>query len=725
MFRMRWISLCTIVLTVSACGAAGGISDAPPQLPGGPGGVIPKDTTPVGAATTSQQRMGVLDAVQLLVGALPRQSFDANTKLLVDYLKVLPQFVDVGSSADGTVWATFKGGQMMFIVNGGPLEGPQAPAAVRVPSARPTIAPRRSNQSGALIPSTVDSPAATPSSAQASTGTVPKSERFHLFNALGSYYSGSDPRSDIQAMLTANGYTGTSADATLPALRAVSGDGIFYLRAHGGSGSYKSDVSTQDVYALWTASEAIDATQEVNDAALTVDLATHRVVYMLFRDDRWSIALPAIVEKNRHYGITDGFINHYMSFSDNSLIYIDACESANHPNLRAAFKNASVFAGWNERAAISLLGLSARYVFDRLLGANVFAPEAPKQRPFEFDALPNDPKFGKGKAFGYSKWTAADGSVIAAELLFTKMAGDFGILAPSIWALQVQDVTDELLIRGYFGPDPGADGRDSKVTINDGASGDVGLAISSWTPTLITTDLPRIGAGSAGNVVVTLHGHKSNTRQVLAWQGTLKYSNQEAGSLTQRFDLDVRVRSDPHEVRNRIADTPGPNLFKVFTTNEAFEARYSASGSYSSPAGMCTGIEDWGGTGSIPAIFIPALGGKVYTYSGQVDAQQSLFQMTFVASDPKGLQRSLTLKCPLGSTTSSLAVAIGTDLQVLDVSKLGGRTVDMSLDNGLNVLPGIRQRLIPSSQDPSLKATLTLQWPAMTAKPAYDRTLPR
>lgn len=719
MFPIRWISVCTIVVTVSACGAAGGISDAPPQLPGGPGGLIPKDTTTVGSTTTPQQRMAALDAVELIVSALPRQSFDANTKLLVDYLKVLPPFVDAGSSADGTVWATFKGGQMMFIVNGGPPDGPQVPAAAQKFGGRATTAPR---ESSALIPSTVDSPAATPSSSQASSGTVPKSERFHLFNALGSYYSGSDPRSDIRAMLTANGYTGTSEDATLSALRSVSGDGIFYLRAHGGSGSYKSDVSTQDVYALWTASEAIDASEEMNDAKLTVDLATHRVVYMLFRNDRWSVALPAIVEKNRHYGITDSFINHYMSFSENSLIYIDACESANHPNLRAAFKNASVFAGWNERAAISVLGLSARYVFDRLLGANVFAPEVPKQRPFEFDALPSDPKFGKGKSFGYSTWTTASGSVIAAELLFMKMGGDFGILAPSISALQVQDVTDELLIHGYFGPDPGADGRDSKVTISDGGSGDVGLAISSWTPTLITTDLPKIGAGSAGNVVVTLHGHKSNTRQVLAWQGTLKYSLQEVGSLSQRFELDVRVRSDPHEIRNRIADTPGPNLFKAFTTNEAFEARYSASGSYSTPSGMCTGIEDWGGTGSIPAIFIPALGGKTYTYGGQVDPKRSLFQMTFVASDPKGLQRSLTLKCPLGSTTSSLAGAIGTDLQILDVTT---RSVDMSLDNGLSVLPGIRQRLIPSALDPSLKATLTLQWPAMTAKPAYDRTLPR
>jgi len=39
--------------------------------------------------------------------------------------------------------------------------------------------------------------------------------------------------------------------------------------------------------------------------------------------------------------------------------------------------------------------LSARYVFDRVLGSNTFAPETPRQRPFEYDVIPVDPKFEK------------------------------------------------------------------------------------------------------------------------------------------------------------------------------------------------------------------------------------------------------------------------------------------------------------------------------------------
>ena len=91
---------------------------------------------------------------------------------------------------------------------------------------------------------------------QAAGGNVPASERYHLLNGLGSVFSGSDPRSDLASMLNSNGYSGTQGDATVAALRSISGDGVFYLRTHGGMGSIHADVSTADTYAMWTASEA-------------------------------------------------------------------------------------------------------------------------------------------------------------------------------------------------------------------------------------------------------------------------------------------------------------------------------------------------------------------------------------------------------------------------------------------------------------------------------------
>ncbi|MEP6491899.1 MAG: hypothetical protein ABJF01_04435 [bacterium] len=706
MSRMGWITLSTIVLSVSACG---GSADTP-TLPGTglPGGVLPKDTTTVGATTTSQQRMLAMDAVQLLINSLPPASFDANTKLLTEYLKALPQFVDVGSSADGTVWATFKGGQMMFIVDGAP-ETPKATQAGT--SSAPTLPP-------SLLPAAF---VATRAATAASPGTVPASAHFQLFNALGSYFSGSDPRSDIAAMLTANGYTGTSEDATLAALRTVSGDGIFYYRAHGGSGTYQSPSGTQTVYALWTASEALDASQEANDQTLTVDLAAHRVVYMLFRDDRWSRGLPKLVEPARHYGITGDFVSRYMSFSANSLIYLDACNSSNHPELYSAFKNASVVVGWDERALIELLGLSARYVFDRLLGSNTFAPEVPKQRPFEYDALPGDPKFGKPNAFGYSKAPAAGGGTIEAELHLKQIGGDFGILAPSISSLGLNGLTDELYVFGYFGADPGPDG---KLTINDG-TGEVALAVASWTPTKITTVLPRKGTGSAGNVVVSVRGHKSNARQIVAWQGTLVYTESELGTLNQRFEMDVVARVDPQDTRIQIAKAPQLLFTPPFDANQSVQTRYTAGGTYSGPFGPCTLTEDWKASGSIPANIISLSGQPQYFYSGLVDPTKSVMQLTFGALEPDGLQESGAIKCPGGSPTPSTSARdIAVDPHILD--EVGGLLMmNLSLDGGLNIVAGSRQRSIPSEIDPTRNATLSLQWPTIKAFPAVDRTLPR
>ncbi len=352
-------------------------------------------------------------------------------------------------------------------------------------------------------------------------------------------------------MLNSNGYTGTQSDATVAALRSISGDGVFYLRTHGGMGSIHADASTADTYALWTASEAMDSTAEKADAALTDDLKQGRVVYMLFRNDRLNQAFPSIFEKNRHYGITEDFVQQYMSFSENSFVYLDACRGAAQPTLIAAFhgKGASVVAGWTENAVILQLGPTAKYVFDRLLGANVFVPENPKQRPFEFGELSIDPKFGTGKTYGYTSATASDGTPINANLVFDSQGGGFQMLAPTILNVAADEQDDQLVVSGDFGDNPGSDG---KVTINDG-SGEVALAVVEWQADHITTDLKRTGSGSAGNVVVTVRGHHSNTRQLLAWIGTMHYTMHEVGSLTQVFDLDFQARADPLEVRFQIA----------------------------------------------------------------------------------------------------------------------------------------------------------------------------
>ena len=164
----------------------------------------------------------------------------------------------------------------------------------------------------------------------------------NIVNGLGINFADKDPRPEILGMLQSNEYVGTLEDATVANLRTVSGDGIFYIRSHGGMAK---DVNGADVsYALWTSSEVLDPAIEAQDAKLSDDLAQLRVVYMRFRNDYDGLFTKA--DFSRHYGITKKFVAQYMSFPDDSLVYVDACNSSmdltGDTNFRTAFKNASL-----------------------------------------------------------------------------------------------------------------------------------------------------------------------------------------------------------------------------------------------------------------------------------------------------------------------------------------------------------------------------------------------
>ncbi len=688
-------------------------------IPGLPN--IPVDsTTPVTGTATLQQRMSAMDGLQTIVNSLSSHSFDANTSVLVQAIQSLPQFAAAGSSADGTVWGMFKGGVMLYIVAGGSPNTPTATtAASNVISlgALPRI-PARAQALGWHAGQTF-----APAAQATTTGLVPGAAKYHLLNGLGSVFSGSDPRSDIAAMLDANGYSGTQGDATLPTLRTIAGDGVFYIRTHGGLGLIKSDVSTEPMYALWTATEALDSTAEKGDATLSDDLAQNRVVYMLFRNDRWNQAFPTIFEKTRHYGITEKFVQTYMSFAANAFVYLDACRGAAQPTLLSTFhgKNASVIAGWTDNAVILNMGPTAKYVFDRMLGANTFAPEDPAQRPFEFGELLGDPKFGPGNTYGYTAATASDGTPVNATLIFDKQGGDFSMLAPSILQVASDEADDQLVIAGDFGPDPGTDG---KVTIDDG-SGPVALAVVKWTAATIMTDLKRTGAGSAGNVIVTLRGHHSNARQLLAWNGTLHYTMHEVGSLTQTFDLDFQARVDPLDIRFQIAQPPLLPLPPGFTYTIGEHASYSSSGSYTLPNGQCSITYNWGGQGVLVTAATLPKSGQSYIYAGTVSRETHIMEIGPGATDPMGLAIDQVVRCPTSSNTSDRSDVISFDVTKAGFTTGGRSTVKLSLDDGLSITGGSIPGMATSMVDGTAQAHFTLTWSTISPHPRFDSTLPR
>src|SRR5262249_12499980 len=142
-----------------------------------------------------------------------------------------------------------------------------------------------------------------------------------------------------------------------------------------------------------------------------------------------------------------------------------------------------------------------------------------------------DPRFGPGKAFGYSFAIGADGKTpIIANLQMLPQNGQFGLLAPAIYGMVADTNMDELSIFGQFGTDPGSDGE---VTIGDGTGAGTPMTMKSWEPNTITVALPRSGPRASGNVVVNVRGHHSNARQLLSWKGAFTWALSDAGSLMQ------------------------------------------------------------------------------------------------------------------------------------------------------------------------------------------------
>ena len=104
------------------------------------------------------------------------------------------------------------------------------------------------------------------------------------------------------------------------------------------------------------------------------------------------------------------------------------------------------------------------------------------------------------------------------------MRGDteFGVLAPSIQFLFSHPYDEELYLYGLFGKDPGNDGQ---VTV-----GGSQLAVKEWARDdqtqldKIVCTLPFEGAGSSGDVQVTVRDHKSNIRRLSLYKGDMKFT---------------------------------------------------------------------------------------------------------------------------------------------------------------------------------------------------------
>jgi hypothetical protein len=478
------------------------------------------DPKPVVDEITPEARMEILKACEEKFASLRGKAPAEKLKEMTDWLKEKPEFLEAGYDAEmKNAWGIFNDGRFLMIADN------LQPASVEEQKDFPPEGGRNEE--------------------------IPNAKKVLLMSGMGTAFY--DPRFIINQyfLVSKTAYKAERKKATVDELKAVNEEiGVFYLYTHGAravlkdSLKYKGKSIPLEFSALWTS----DSRSVENDNKFKDDLDSYRLGYMLADNDKNPFGK---VMEDTHYAITDRFIEKYMSFGENSLLYVDACGSFT-PKLantftRKAKKGRATYVGWTAPALIRDMHPAAHFLFGRMLGVDAGFPEGnrekPVQRPFDIDDLMTDLQ-----ARGFGKSTTDDG---IATLRYSS-TGVFhpAILTPSIAYLKVDELDSKLTINGIFGDDPRKNGGSAEVTVN----GKNVTSIDTWENEKIECTIPHKGNGAAGDVIVKAWDHQSNAVPLTEWY--VEFLWLEKGQQVKReATITLHLRADVHRYRRK----PGEN----------------------------------------------------------------------------------------------------------------------------------------------------------------------
>jgi hypothetical protein len=268
-----------------------------------------------------------------------------------------------------------------------------------------------------------------------------------------------------------------------------------------------------------------------------------------------------------HYAFTARFVMDNMVFGQNSMVFINAC-SSDEPVFRAACmaKGASVYVGWSSSVDNNKSVVAADKLLDRMLGLNLSDPVAsPNQRPFDWKSL-----YAWMQENGYDIGAAAGGCYLKMTQNGA-VSNPLGLFTPSIAFMTADPYQEKLYIWGLFGDNPGSDG---KVSV-----GGSDQQVQEWTydgqtqMDKITCKLPFEGAGSSGDVKVTVRKHESNVRQLSLYQGDFTLTHDTGDGRKYEITHFLRFRVDLQSLRLKPGGSPKltpMNPQRVFADDHSF-----------------------------------------------------------------------------------------------------------------------------------------------------------
>ncbi len=467
---------------------------------------------PTGTTVSPAQRQAALSAVAQADSSVDWSNPQAAQQQLLQFFQGRSEFEASGANQDASVWARFSDGRLLIVA--GNRDANDTSSAARLDAwmhAQPDIA----------------------------GGELPKSRTARILNAMGTVFT--DPVSVLQSMFEAKGYTVTPGLGTIANLKTVNNDALFYIDSHGGAGVKRNGSGE---YAIWTS----DPFDTVTDASLAALWQNGELVYFTAVNNRVIPFLPKPVTTDTHFGITAKFVTNEMSFGQNALIYFDAC-SSNSP-LSSDFVTAcldksvgttAAYAGWTNPVDDNAAVVACYFVIDRLLGTNKDPRhrESPPQRPFTYPQI-------MGELASKNLNKSADGK---AMFNITPSTASFGLFAPTIERLIVDEQKHELDVIGLFG----SDFSDIKVTLNDQP-----VTIQSPSPGDLTCTLDTKTQNTGGDVKVIVHGDTSNIVRLTEWKGQVLVQGTLPGTVGYSIFFDFHIRADVHSFRTTPGATPFP-----------------------------------------------------------------------------------------------------------------------------------------------------------------------
>jgi hypothetical protein len=645
---------------------------------GNVGGVVPPDT-----------RAAALQTIRDFQRSVAGQARDVQRTRLADFLRTRSEFIGSGVNEDG-VWAVFSDGvPYMFLDNRRP-----DPAARSVP--------------------------APPSSVSRGTD-LPGSRTARLINTMGSAYENEVPqmRPFLENNAAINGggesYRVVVDPGTVESLRILPGDGVFYMSSHGGKCTVpllddqgrpllnsQNQPRTIDTFGIWTSTVADARSLPIYLDDLRsgrLGIGTALVRYDTNGND---------VEED-HYWITARWIEKYVQFGKDSLVWFSACKS--NSAISQAFvqmclnKGAGLYVGWDNWVLDSGCIAAGKFLFDRLTGANRQNPvENPPQRPFDYENVWNDLR-----KRGLHKHPDGEGGTT--EIVYTaNSARSFGLLNPAISYVLVNEVDEEATLRGQFGKP--AEGE-RKVLV-----GGREATIKAWQEDRIRIHLPQTGDGSQGDVQVIVREHKSNIRQITAWEMNFRYkwTNDQHPELIVEGPMRLRFRADVGTYREKPGEAPKEVLRSSVATKES---RLELTASGTAHQGQNTTIT-WSQSQVFVSAFSNAGETTIIANFLMIDTflQKAQLGLAMGALTPPFLQTITTRE---GTSRSGFATAFGLLNEVmefpnpredLNAPPIPLPALDLTIDNRFNIAAG--------THTPPALPFLRLEWDAAPAQSPPD-----